>query len=180
VDVDPDTIAYARRTYPDVSFHCASATGISSALPGPFDAFVMFTSFYCFPDQEQALRECRALARAGAEMRVFDYTTPSWTAPAREFSTRYARSGSWKPLVIDEAGGTFARGGWHLTSHVDLTGEFRRWYRELLVRIDDRREQIVRASDEDWYHYARQRYEELLAAIEAGTVGGGLLHARLL
>jgi len=177
VDVDPDTIAYAQRAYPGVSFHCAGAGEIAGALAGPFDAIVMFTSFYCFPDQEQVLRACGALAHAGTEMRIFDYATPTWDARAQAFCERYARGGHWRPLVSDAVGGVFQRNGWHVTSHRDLTLEFRAWYRALVAQIDARRDRIVEASDDAWYQYARQRYGDLLAAIEDGTIGGAVVHA---
>jgi cyclopropane fatty-acyl-phospholipid synthase-like methyltransferase len=177
VDVDPDTIAYAQRTYPAVSFRCAGAGDVASALPGPFDAIVMFTSFYCFPDQGQALRACRALAHPGTEMRVFDYATPTWDARAQAFCGRYARGGHWQPLVLDAVDGLFQRNGWLVTSRRDFTREFRAWYRALVAQIDARRDLIIEASDEAWHRYARERYADLLAAIEDGTIGGAVVHA---
>jgi SAM-dependent methyltransferase len=176
VDVDPETIAYARLTYPEQSFYCVSASEMSSVVGGPFDAIVMFNSLYGFPDQEQALRECRALAHAGTEMRIFEYSTPSWTAQAREFCARYAR-GYWRPIVLDEADACFERNGWRITSRRDLTHEYRVWYRGFRSTIEARRERIVAASDEHWYRYACQRYDELLVAIEEGTIGGAILCA---
>jgi phosphoethanolamine N-methyltransferase len=176
VDVDPETIAYAQRTYPEQAFVCASATDVSNAVSGPFDAIVMFTAFYGFPDQERVLRECRTLAHAGTELRIFDYSMPTWNTQAQEFCARYAR-GDWKPLVLDEAAECFSRNGWRIGASRDLTSDFRRWYQELLAKIDRRRERIVQASDEHWCRYAYQRYQELLRAIEDGIVGGVVIHA---
>jgi phosphoethanolamine N-methyltransferase len=176
IDVDPDTIAYACHAHPEPSFSCASASEISTVVNGTFDAIVMFTSFYCFPDQDQVLRECLALAHAGSEMRIFDYSTPSWNRQAREFCARYAR-GHWRPLVQDEVDERFERNGWSITSRRDLTNEFRMWYQGLLSKIVARRERIVQASDENWYRYAYRRYDDLLVAIEEGTIGGALIRA---
>ena len=136
VDVDAATVAYAREACPRQSFECASASEVSGAVAGPFDTIVMFTSFYCFPDQEQALRECRTLAHGGTEMRIFDYATPSWDARVQAFCAGYAH-GFWKPLVMDEVEDTFARNGWRVVSRQDLTAEFRRWYQDLVAKIED-------------------------------------------
>ncbi len=177
VDADPETIAYASRTYPGLSFACASASDVSRAIDGPFDAIVMFTAFYCFPDQGQALRECRTLAHAGGELRLFDYTTPTWNTETRDFCTRYARGGHWRPLVLDEIDHLLETNGWRATVRRDLSDEFRQWYRDLLQRLGARRDRIVQAADERWYAYAHQRYADLLAAIEQGIIGGGIVHA---
>lgn len=176
VDADPETIAYAQRTYLGQFFTCAGASDVSRAVAGPFDAIVMFTAFYCFPDQAQALKECRALVRPGGELRLFDYTTATWNTEARDFCAGYAR-GCWKPLVIDEVDSFLESNGWRTTVRRDLTGEFRRWYQDLLERIEARRDRIVEAADERWYEYAHQRYADLLTAIEQGTIGGGIVHA---
>ena len=177
VDADPETIAYARRTYSGLSFVCASASDVSRAVEGPFDAIVMFTAFYCFPDQGQALRECRTLAHAGSELRIFDYTTPTWNTGTRNFCARYARGGHWKPLVLDQVDGLLETNGWRATVRRDLGDDFLRWYRELLVKIEAMRDLIIQAADERWYAYAYQRYADLFAAIEQGTIGGAIVHA---
>jgi phosphoethanolamine N-methyltransferase len=176
IDVDPETIVYARHAHPEPAFYCASASELSTVVSGTFDSIVMFTSFYCLPDQQQALTECRALAHPGTEMRVFDYSTPTWNAQAREFCARYAR-GPWRPLVLDEVDTCFERTGWNITFRRDLTTEYRLWYRGLLSKIEAKRERIVQASDERWYRYAYRRYNDLLIAIEAGTIGGVILRA---
>jgi SAM-dependent methyltransferase len=176
VDVDPDTIAYAQHTYPAQSFYCASASEISKVVSGTFDSIVMFNSFYCFPDQAQALRECRALAHGGTEMRIFDYSTPTWNIRARMFCEQYAR-GYWRPVVLDEVDERFEQNGWRITSRRDVTNEYRMWYRKLLLMIAAKRERIVKTSDERWYRYAYQRYDDLLIAIEEGTIGGGIIRA---
>ncbi len=177
VDVDADTIAYASRAHPGQTFYRASALDASSVVPGPFDLIVMFTALYCFPDQERVLRECRALAHAGTELRVFDYAAPTWNAQVEAFCTRYARGGHWKPLVLDQVDRGFGRNGWRIHSCRDLSPQFQVWYRELLAKIDARRERIEQASDAGWYRYARERYRDLLEAIEAGTIGGAILRA---
>lgn len=177
VDADPETIDYARRAYPGSSFVCASASDVSRAIDGPVDTIVMFTAFYCFPDQGKTLRECRTLAHAGSELRLFDYTTPAWDTGTRDFCTRYARGGHWRPLVLDELDGLLETNGWRATVRRDLSVEFRHWYRDLLQRIEARRDRIVQAADERWYAYAHQRYADLLVAIEQGIIGGAVVHA---
>ena len=177
VDADPGTIDYARSHYPGQSFSCASALDVSTAVPGPFDAIVMFTSFYCFPDQPRVLRECGALARADTILRIFDYATPTWNPAAEAFCQGYARGGHWRPLVMDECVELFESNGWQIVGRRDLTAEFRLWYRDLVARIASRREAIVSASDEGWYLYALQRYRELLDAIENGPIGGAIISA---
>ncbi len=179
VDIDPGTIDYARRSYPGVAFECASAGDVSAAVTGPFDTIVMFNAFYGFPDQAKTLRECRALAAPRGELLVFDYTTPAWNDTARDFCTSYARGGYWHPLVLDRLADEFAAHGWRLDSVRGLNDEYRRWYRTLVATIDARRDRIVAASDEEWFAYARWRFTALLAAIEAGVIGGAIVRAVL-
>lgn len=179
VDIDPGTIEYASRTYPGVSFRCASATEASSAVAGPFDAIVMFNAFYAFPDQAATLRECRSLAAPDGELRLFDYTTPTWNDAARDFCASYARGGFWRPLALDTIDDEFAAQGWRIESVRTLDDEYRRWYRTLVATIDARRDRLIAASDQAWFEYARWRFTALLAAVEAGVIGGAIVRAVL-
>jgi cyclopropane fatty-acyl-phospholipid synthase-like methyltransferase len=150
---------------------------VSSAVAGPFDTTVMFNAFYAFPDQAATLRECHTLAAPDGELRLFDYTTPAWNDAARDFCTSYARGGHWRPLALDTIDDEFAVAGWRVDSVKVLDDEFRRWYRTLVATIDARRDRIITASDEEWFAYARWRFTELLAAIEAGVIGGAIVRA---
>jgi len=78
---------------------------------------------------------------------------------------------------MDGIDGLLESNGWRATVRRDLTDEFRQWYRELLERIEARRDRIIAAADDRWYGYAYERYADLLAAIERGTIGGAIVHA---
>jgi cyclopropane fatty-acyl-phospholipid synthase-like methyltransferase len=177
IDIDAGTIEYASRTYPGVSFRCAGASEVSSAVTGPFDTIVMFNAFYAFPDQATTLRECRSLAAPDGELRLFDYTTPAWNDAARDFCTGYARGGHWRPLALDTIKDEFAAQGWRVESVRILDDDYRRWYRTLVATIDARRDRIIAASNQEWFEYARWRFTALLAAIESGVIGGAIVRA---
>ncbi len=175
-DIDQATIDYARERYRREDFYCCPADNMVSHVPPGHDLVVMFNSFYAFPDKPAALRQAYLLSAAGAELRIFDYCAKTASPQLSEFTEAYGR-GRWNPVVLDQAGSMLESSGWRLESIKDLSKEYEGWYQELVKKIGEKREEIVRTSGQDWFDYALRRYEELLEKIQEGLIGGALISA---
>jgi SAM-dependent methyltransferase len=159
-----------------LKFHRCAADEVSRTVPAEFDLVVMFNTLYCFPDQRRALQQAAAVTVAGGRLAIFDYSAPSRTPEVKQFYQSYART-HWVPIVTDEIEQTLDQTGWKLCSLEDQSSNYRRWYRELIDKIDARQDAIVSAHGDRWFEYARQRYQTLLDAIEAAIIGGVIIHA---
>jgi SAM-dependent methyltransferase len=177
LDVEPDSVARARRVYPAVEFHTCDVVDAAPVLRRQFDLIYLFNSFYAFGDQPRALAVLARLARRGGRLVLFDYTD---------------RGGyDDKPLLCDGEpflphpvkltgiGDMLRRAGWQLTGVEDLTGAYECWYAALLRRMERKRSQISDAVGADGFAFVRGQYAGLLAALRGGTLGGAIIHAKL-
>jgi len=175
LDVDEETIAEARRCYPDCHFLAGSVDDLPTLLPEPVDLIGLWTSFYAFEDQSTALRRMRAVAKPSAELRMLDYAL--WRGGRGELPKR-ERATSWKPLQPAVFADLAAAEGWEVTRLDDISNRFVGWYRDLVGRIQAKDAEIQARYGDDWFEFVVAFYTGLLETMEAGELGGALVIAR--
>jgi ubiquinone/menaquinone biosynthesis C-methylase UbiE len=176
VDLDVDTIEYAKKTYPEVEFHVADVLEINRVLKQKFDLIYLFNSFYSFPKQQEALQVLRSLAHDSSELLIFDLVDLSQKSSSIievEIQDRLTR-----PLVLEEMKIMLQNSGWQLLKYEDLKAEHIRWYAKLLTGIKEKREAIITQFGENAYQSALIRYTNWYEEIVAGRISGGIFRAR--
>ncbi len=173
VDIDAETLPSAGRTYPDISFVSADAATIGSLWQSRFDLIYLFNSFYAFPDQREALRQIRQVARPHASLAIFEYTDVTGTF--RRHAT--VQQSFWTPIDLQSFPSELLDAGWELVRAADISLEYRFWYRQLCARFEAKKTEIVNGFGREWYDYAYATYVDLLALIEKGIVGGAIIRA---
>ena len=176
VDIDKETISYATARYPKERFVAGSALEISRLLEPQFDLVTMFNSLYTFGDQAKALREAHDVTTANAQLVIFDYTYTEGDPRAEPFMRAYARS-PWRALGVASIPALVTENGWRLDEVIDVSAQYGRWYSDLVSRINAKRDDILRISDDRWFQYARKRYQDLLDAVQEGIIGGAIVRA---
>jgi SAM-dependent methyltransferase len=175
VDVDEETIEDARLCYPDCSFLAGSVDDLSTLLAEPVDLICLWTSFYAFEDQSNALRQMRAVAKPSAELRMMDYAL--WHGGRGELPKRETNM-SWTPLRPAGFAEMAAAAGWEVRRLDDISEHFVGWYRDLVGRIRGKEAGIRADYGEDWFRFVVAFYSGMLETIEAGEIGGALVIAR--
>ena len=173
VDIDGDTLAAAAQKYKDISFVNADAGSIAGLWQEQFDLIYLFNSFYAFPDQPQALRQMHRVARPAASLVIFEYT--DLDGSFREQVDK--DSAWWKPINLASFPEQLKDAGWNLDKVYDLTEQYLFWYRELCLRIESKKVEIVARFGSDWYDYTRKTYFDLLSLVERKVVGGAIIRA---
>ncbi len=170
VDVDAESIAYARKTYPEVDFKVADASSLTDTLSKRFDLLYIFNAFYAFSDHSRALSQMYQVCSQGGQLIVSDYAVSA--AKREKFLFK-----DWNP--IDPAGVSvlFAGAGWQVSEVKDLSGYYRKWYSELVAKIDSKAKDICALADEEWFKYVRNYYRTQLNTIETGVLGGATVYA---
>jgi ubiquinone/menaquinone biosynthesis C-methylase UbiE len=174
VDIDAETLAEAPKQYPSVNFVVDDATKIGSRWQAKFDLLYLFNSFYAFPDQLEALRQMRTVAKVGAQLAIFEYTDVHG-----EFS-KYAneQQSFWQPINLLSFSESLRIAGWELQQTEDISAQYLLWYQQLCARFAARKADIVSQFGTEWHDYAAQTYLDLLALVERGVVGGAIIRAR--
>jgi len=170
IDIDPESIDYAKKTYPDVDFLAADATALSVKLPKRFDLIYLFNVFYALRDHGGVLRELRRLSREPGGLVIFDYLIRSKTKKDFPFP-------EWNPIDLTAAAGLFKTAGWRITKTVDLSKLYEKWYNNLNSRIEASSEEIIALAGEEWLDFVRSFYGNIADAIKKGLLGGAAVYA---
>lgn len=176
IEIDSPTARLARERHPEVAVVEGDLRRAAEVLEGPFDLMYSMTALYAVDDQSAALRELRALAAPGAELRLLEYADPEGRfLPGTSGS---ASLGWWRPLAPREVPELLATAGWDPTGVRDLHPEFVHWYARLCSRIAARRDDITREFGGDWYEFVAREYAAILALVRSRVLGGLLVRAR--
>jgi SAM-dependent methyltransferase len=175
IDVEPDSTARARRTYPSLDFHACDVADAAWRLDGTFDLICCFNSFYAFGDQHAALASLAQVANGSSQLMLFDYTDRGGyeAAPLINDGEPFLPH----PLHLDSIGDMLRETGWSLTAIEDLSKDYERWYAHLLRRIDRKQALIERFAGAETFAAVRRPYAALLAAIRGGALGGAIVRA---
>jgi len=90
VDIDGESIEYARHRYGGVDFARLDVVDLHQLQQEPADLAYLFNAFYAYPDQPAALKSLRKVCRCVAYLLIFDYTQSPHGGV-----TRRSRHGDW-------------------------------------------------------------------------------------
>lgn len=175
IDIDATSIAEASQRYPQVQFQTANVEQVADCFSDKFGMFFLFNSFYAFPDQALALEQLRKVADDSAMLVIFDYTDPVGKFERRESSV--ARFDYWRPLKLAQLPEQLKQTGWVLHSVEDLSLYYVQWYRQLVSKIQHKRDAIVGQFGEAWYDFVEREYSDMLHCMEQGWLGGAIVLA---
>ncbi|MEM7024708.1 MAG: class I SAM-dependent methyltransferase [Pseudomonadota bacterium] len=173
VDIDADSITYAKSTYPEVHFIASDLTKLGGRIEHDFDLVTLFNVFYALPDHAAALRALGATSRKGGGLMIFDYVDHG------RYRGRQIEHGHFlpNPPLRSTLSENLERSGWHVDSIVDVDADYRRWYVTLVERIEQNRSQIEAIAGGEAYKAVLRRYSGLLQALSDGRLGGVIVHA---
>jgi SAM-dependent methyltransferase len=174
IDIEPNSIDYARRTFPNLSFLNCDILDAGEHLASQFDLVTMFNVLYSVPDQAGALRALAGRAKPGAQLVLFDYVDLGGyqDVPVIDDGQPFLPH----PPAKTELGTLLERNGWQLQSVDDLTNDYARWYRALIRKIEGKRSDIEALAGASAFGQVLTRYSGLLDAIEQGRLGGATIY----
>lgn len=170
VDIDSDSIEYARKVYPEIEFSVADVLLLSETLSKRFDLIYLLNSFYAFLDQPGALSQLCEISSDKGQLIVFDYVINAGSRESFPFS-------DWNPLDLSIVRDLFSSSNWHITDVKDISELYAKWYRDLVLRIEMKAGEIIDLASEEWFVFVRTFYHNVLASIEKGLLGGAIVYA---
>ncbi|HKM99142.1 MAG TPA: methyltransferase domain-containing protein [Candidatus Binataceae bacterium] len=173
IDLDHDSIEYARAHYPDMQFDACDVSDVPRILARRFDVIYMLNAFYAFDAQRDALVALRQVAADGARLLIFDYLDRGGFAADHLVVNGAAIVPH--PVDLSRTPGDLEEAGWKLISTERLNNEYRQWYADLVRRIELKRAEIIALGGEDAFAYMLAVYGGMLEKIQRGLLGGALL-----
>jgi SAM-dependent methyltransferase len=151
LDIDPKSIGYAKKAYPDVEFMIADAMDFAKGLSRRFDIIYLFNTFYAFSDHRHVLGQLRESSHGSGALLIFDYLLKSGSRGEFPFK-------EWNPLDFSSIKNIFSASGWRVIRMDDISALYGRWYRELVSRIETNFGSIIAFAGNEWFDFVRLFY----------------------
>jgi len=140
-DIEPASIAAARKNYPEVVFHLCDVCDADRTIGVKADILCMFNAYYCFPDQPRALRALRNISTSGTKMVIFDHVNRGNYDP-------YALMDAWRPFLpgpplLSQLPDVLDSAGWRVDKVEEAHDSYVRWYSNLVSKIEAKQSEIV-------------------------------------
>lgn len=169
IDIDAQSIEYAKKKYPDVEFHVCDIGDAGTKFPESFELIYLFNAFYAVEDKGAAALSLRKAAKTGARLCLFDYVyyRPEIALPEVMLSQ--------KPSTLEEYAALLKNAHWELSKSQNLDWKYIEWYRDFLRRFDELAQK--NSYPDEMIEGVRKKYSDLLFWLEQKIMGGVLLVA---
>lgn len=173
-DVDVASVEYARKRYPEVMFTAADVRNLVRVFPPNFFSFLCaFNVLYAVEEKSSAIRELFALAKPGACLAIFDYTTTRESGDCFDFSGK-----PMYPIRLETFKEDLLSAGWEIIEIIDMADRFVDWYALCLEKAA-----LLRNSDPECgssleLSRIEATFTELRNRIVRGEWGASLFYAR--
>jgi len=180
IDIDEKSIKYSKSKYPEVKFHVCDAPSENKLKAifhkQKFDVIVLFHSLCVFPKQSDTIKALKKVAHGNTQLIIFEYedftlhgNPLNKTTEAKTYFNVFNRN-QFKE-ILNEA-------GWYVDrcNIVDLSGDFKRWYAELLTKLAAKKKAIIDKYGQEYYEKAEKRYSGIFKEIDSGTLGGCVIY----
>jgi SAM-dependent methyltransferase len=169
IDIDEESIEYAKQKYPAGKFYTCGAETASEVVSEKFDVIYLLNVLYAIEDRAEALQSLRRLAKPNSFICLFDYFSYQPEKFPKEILSR-------SPSTMNELNKLFDSDGWEIETQSNLDEEYVSWYTEFLARFT--RPELHKTYDENEITAVRSKYQALLDSLEYKVLGGILIVSR--
>ena len=171
IDFDENCIKHAQKNYKEVPFHHLDAHKLHTIFPSnQFDIFTLFSSFCFFENQALACLEMANVAKNGAQLAIFDYSS-HLDNHVHPFNQQLM----FEPLkkqTIEKV-----LGPWQLKEFIDLTGYYVEQYTSIVEKIEGKKDYLIDKFGTPAYTDVHSSFTSLIETF--GQSGGALVIATL-
>lgn len=175
LDIQAESIAAARQLYPECRFLVCDVVDADRGVDEAPDLICMFNAYYCFPDQDGALRALARAARPGTRMVLFDHVDRGGyqDAPLLDAGEPFLRN----PPRLAGLPERLEAAGWRAAGIQEIHDRYIGWYESLVGKIERSRDRIEEIAGREGYDHVHALYRGLLDAALAGRLGAAIVTA---
>lgn len=173
IDRDINAIQYSREKYGQHPFLLGDVMDIDQVASESYDLFTIFSAFYAFSDQKAACTELAKKALPESDLLVFDYSSQG----VFEENLFYDDDSPFRPIDLNDLTNIFSP--WKILQVYDLTEMFHASYSDILTSMHEQKEILCHKHGQFAYDKVYEPFQNLVKHLEAGTLGGCLIHAQI-
>lgn len=174
IDVDKAVIGYAKSKYKGIEFLTLDAASASAHFKREFFSFIyLFNVLYAIEDKANVLKQLAEVAKPGAILMIFDYSTIDNAEPILDLAGNPMR-----PIYTKEIRQQLQESGWEVLEVRDLSSNFITWYEQLLQKLDEKKQELKGHFLEKDIAKFSATYIHILHQLRHKTLGGLMIYAK--
>lgn len=179
VDIESDSINYAKARYPEVNFCVADVANIYKVIKDVrFDIFCFFNVFFTLSNQQQALSTLYKIAQPKASLAIFDYSDICESGEINPLlNLDAAKNIIFIPIKLHDIADMLSKSGWQLTKLVNISYDYQKWYKKLLEGLKHQRQEITRSYGKEYFATAISIYTKIYQSLIDKKSGGVIVYA---
>ncbi|MDP8218417.1 MAG: methyltransferase domain-containing protein [Candidatus Theseobacter exili] len=176
VDIESDSIEYAKQKYASLDFIACNIVDVSKYLKRQFDLLYLFNSFYAFDNQQTVLESLCKVANPLSTLLIFDYIDYGDynKEPIMEETLPFLPC----PIKMDYLENMMEKIGWSLTKTMDITPKYEHWYSQFMDKVESKKKEILETGGAEALDTVCRLYGDLLESIQKGKLGGIIVEAK--
>jgi SAM-dependent methyltransferase len=179
-DIEQDSIAYAQAKYANVKFYVADVINVCNVIKNVSPNIIcIFNVFFTLPNQQLALAALHKIAQPNGSLAIFDYSDlckNNETNPMCNFDPKAGDIVA--PIKPHKIEAMLAESGWQLDKLVDISADYKRWYKELLARIELQKENLIKIYGAEYFVKAHETYSKSYQTLADKKTGGIIVYAK--
>lgn len=181
IDIDDTVISDAKKLYPNINFYLCDAIHVNQLFKNiKFNIIYSFNAFFCFKDKDRILRSFYEIAENGAELLLFDYSCNGaflQDSPFLDKTQKSTAAANFDPIDLTMIEENLKNSHWQLKEIVNLDDQFKKWYREVITKMEVKKEFLVLKFGIVTFDDIYQGFVRLLVLLENNLVGGSIIYA---
>lgn len=174
IDIDESAVKYAQEHYPTLSFIRGNAHEVTNFFGSDYFSFIyLFNVLYSIQDKTSLLKKLTQIAKPGAILAIFDYTTKETTPQLNDLADN-----PMHPVVIQEIRNTLEKLGWDIVEITDLSSHFLTWYQNLLKKMDKEAILLSHLFAEEDISKVRRTFDTIERWLSSSLLGGSVIYAK--
>lgn len=174
IDIDKTAIDYAKSKYKKINFLTQDAASLSLKFNRDFfSLMVLFNVMYAIEDKTSVLWQLAKIAKPGAILVIFDFSTTENNEPLLDLTEKTLR-----PICKKSIRQQLCETGWEVLEVRDLSDNFIQWYEQLLKKLDEKKNSLNGHFLEKDIAKFSATYVNILYQLRKRTLGGILIYAK--
>ena len=176
-DIENKSINYAQRRYKSIDFYVSDVIQVDQLFEtNTFDIICLFNSFYAFDDQTKALSTLWKISNHTSTLAIFDYAI-STNSKNFFYGEKFKLHSPFSPVITGQIENVLQSTKWNLTELLDISEKYLIWYKALINKLNEKKDQILDLFGLAAYKKAHDTYTDIYNALENKTLGGVIVYA---
>jgi len=174
IDLDEAAVRYAQEHYQQIPFAKGNANQVTEFFDPDYFAFLyLFNVLYAVEDKPSLLATLSEVAKPGAILAIFDYTTTQTALQLLDLAGK-----PMYPIVISEIKTALKSTGWELIEITDLSQNFLSWYQILLQKLEAESSFLSLRFSESSLTKVRMTFHTIENWLSSSLLGGVVIYAK--